>query len=860
MDANISAPRFMPSMPFEGGGGIPPPYSHPHPLHNQQSLPHTHPIPPPNPFSVSNNQRFDANWFANFPPPPPPPPFAQIGAHPSFDSPGPSLFPQLPFLPQTTSTPPQNAAIQQDIQQEKPQTPSKEHAKEAILSLVRAEITYNDLVDEGIKVPVLNALFAELNLPLPKPAIDPIVPPDPAMERKDRIARLLAAKKSQSAAPSPKEPLQPIEPVDTPDTALPHQTPLTSITKEVIQEKRVSDFSIPGLFMTSAEQEEILPSVPSPKDLDAAKQVGVPNVLDLHDQVSGAEKSTGSTGDHPAAAIHQSPLSPDEQLTSALVDGALQPKSLKRGPEPFSTSVMPQAKRQVSVSQDTVQPSDFEKAGENGLNTVRSKINQNILKDRMAALKADLLLKNSRKKALQDGMPVLNAEVQKTRERLQENQERLREVRTEIESKSEDLARLREEESRLHEEVRQLESQLADGETGQRQFSKELVQLNDQILADENESRASQRTTLLGSPVTGRIETSAQLQSIQREVQSLESTAPANLPPALPGAVSECAVATEVDTLTVPGQEEAQRTETEYSPEQEDLDRQLNFEATYTVTSNQQSDVELLAPSQSANDAASQQFGTTPSEIAPEGDSDDDRMSIDEGSQDGSVGSASMSDSGSDEYEPPAHVDSANSMDDREGDEYEPQEVIAETEDLSNDADNDEYEPSDQVNILNVDALEDLRRDEDPMVVSTADHPTDDLGAPTPIPPTEKSETSQPQQQVTLVPVTEESTQEAPQVALLEPLSNSPESVPGVPHFVPYSSPLSNTRHFRFNPQFNEVVKNGYRSLTYSHQINKDIPLCPTELNGGSCEDAECEEQHFDRFALSGAWRLIFVS
>lgn len=861
MDANISAACYIPGMSFENRSPVPP-YPYPHLLHNQHPYPH-HP-PQPIPFNAPNTQRFDANWPAGIPPPPPPPPlipFTQVGPHPPFDSAGHPLFPQIPFMPQNTQTPPQNATVYPESSQERVSTPSKEHAKDAILAMVRAEITYNDLIAEGIKAPLLNALFTELNLPLPKPSTEPAEPAeplDPAMERKDRIAKLLAAKKNQSAAASPKESAQPIERVSTPELISRKETPLPVPVKHVPREENKIDFSIPGLFMTSAEQEEMMPSLPSTTDIEIAKVENDRAIVGEVSQAAAEQNLTDSiVEEQQSGQLVETVSVPVRQPTPTRESVILESNPLKRGPEPFSANIMPQPKRQVSMSQDITPASDSDKAIDSTLNTGRSKVNQNILKDRMAALKADLLLKNSRKKALQDGMPVLNAEVQKTRERLQDNEVRLRSIRAEIEDKSAELSRLREEESQLHDEVQRLKNQLADGETGQQQFSKELTQLNDQIMADENESRVSQTSNLLSSPVSGRTGTSTQTHLAKSNAYSSE-------PVPFTEIVSEPSLSYEHDN-NIQQQEPStsqiatdhRQTETEYSPEQDDLDRQLNDEVAYTASQAQPTSGDTVSLLPIPHETAPQSFSieVTPSGVESERDSDDDRMSIDEADEVQSVGSASMSDSGSDEYEPPVHLDPTNEPDEDDADDYEPQEAQLISPESSDHADNDDYEPAEEVSVLNVDALEELRQNEEEQASSTTHYLANNTTMDSQVPLTEAATLPSPQpseKQLTLVSTAEVTTQEHPTVTLIEPLSNSAQSVPVVPQFVPYSSPLSNMKQFRFNPQFNDVVKEGYRSLTYSHQIDKDIPLCPTELSGTVCVDGDCEEQHFSRFALSG--------
>ncbi|KAJ5562697.1 hypothetical protein N7535_002858 [Penicillium sp. DV-2018c] len=102
----------------------------------------------------------------------------------------------------------------------------------------------------------------------------------------------------------------------------------------------------------------------------------------------------------------------------------------------------------------------------------------------------------------------------------------------------------------------------------------------------------------------------------------------------------------------------------------------------------------------------------------------------------------------------------------------------------------------------------------------------------------------------------------APQV--LETLPHQPQSAsqvgaPGAkatsaiskPAFTPYISPLRTFKAYRYHPRFAEEVPNGYRSLTYSHNIDSMKYLCPYDLNGGVCNDKTCEFQHLRDITLS---------
>ncbi|KAL4799637.1 hypothetical protein BDV19DRAFT_354442 [Aspergillus venezuelensis] len=69
--------------------------------------------------------------------------------------------------------------------------------------------------------------------------------------------------------------------------------------------------------------------------------------------------------------------------------------------------------------------------------------------------------------------------------------------------------------------------------------------------------------------------------------------------------------------------------------------------------------------------------------------------------------------------------------------------------------------------------------------------------------------------------------------------------------FSPYISPLKMFKAYRYHPDYQNNVSGGYRSLTYSHNIDPLKHLCPFETSGGVCNDRSCEYQHFRDMALS---------
>ncbi|KAH7037356.1 uncharacterized protein B0I36DRAFT_359067 [Microdochium trichocladiopsis] len=66
-----------------------------------------------------------------------------------------------------------------------------------------------------------------------------------------------------------------------------------------------------------------------------------------------------------------------------------------------------------------------------------------------------------------------------------------------------------------------------------------------------------------------------------------------------------------------------------------------------------------------------------------------------------------------------------------------------------------------------------------------------------------------------------------------------------------YHSPLEYFRAYRFHPRFFEEVTGGLKSLTYSSKIDVEQMLCPSESVGEECLDSTCEYQHFNKMVLS---------
>jgi len=75
--------------------------------------------------------------------------------------------------------------------------------------------------------------------------------------------------------------------------------------------------------------------------------------------------------------------------------------------------------------------------------------------------------------------------------------------------------------------------------------------------------------------------------------------------------------------------------------------------------------------------------------------------------------------------------------------------------------------------------------------------------------------------------------------------------------FKPYESLLKNFKGYRYHPDYPHEVSSGYRSLTYSHQIDPNKELCRFEVASGVCNDTSCEYQHFSDMAVGDDTLLL---
>ncbi|OTA95389.1 hypothetical protein M434DRAFT_393780 [Hypoxylon sp. CO27-5] len=89
------------------------------------------------------------------------------------------------------------------------------------------------------------------------------------------------------------------------------------------------------------------------------------------------------------------------------------------------------------------------------------------------------------------------------------------------------------------------------------------------------------------------------------------------------------------------------------------------------------------------------------------------------------------------------------------------------------------------------------------------------------------------------------------------PLLTSTQDEPGkglqLEDLLSYRSPLGYFRAFRFHPKYFDEVAGGLKSMTYSSRIDPMRPVCPYALSGEQCPDGNnCEFQHFESMVLPG--------
>ncbi|KIL89630.1 hypothetical protein FAVG1_07210 [Fusarium avenaceum] len=163
-------------------------------------------------------------------------------------------------------------------------------------------------------------------------------------------------------------------------------------------------------------------------------------------------------------------------------------------------------------------------------------------------------------------------------------------------------------------------------------------------------------------------------------------------------------------------------------------------------------------------------------------------------------------------------------------------------EDVAEEADSDDYEPTDAVVDL-PDTESPFSRQSSPRqapvdntVLETSDTDLQGLSMTTPI--TQPFSTGDGD--------TDSESNREVEIPKTSQVSDGPETT-----FVPYQTPLQYFRSYRFHPQYNNSVAGGLRSLTYSNKIDVSREVCPDQLTQGVCsKGSECHFQHFENMQV----------
>ena len=537
------------------------------------------------------------------------------------------------------------------------------------------------------------------------------------------------------------------------------------------------------------------------------------------------------------------------QIESPASSNPPTPVMTRREQQPLSSSPIPQSSASGIPGPQSKQ----------SVSRTIAKLTPAQLAERTAALKADLLRQRTqRQQVLQDGLPDLNFEVSKIEVRLAAARQELKEAESRVLICQSALEQAMKAKDDLSEETAQLERQLQEGQSGQKQYADELQQITLEGLAEAQASTTQGATDTVPIPETLR-DTAVSVNNeshIPVEEPEEPSTTlavstrvewPSGLHDSNPQVKMPGFEEGEIDlSQPPPGHQVPVPDVYEASPEDEGEVEEDLFDGGLPRADTFQTDEMEISPEP---EEAIEEVPDVVSEPDLEQSMDDTPMNMD----DDSDGSASMSDSEDEQeqdYEPTeAHM--SHDQTGEESDEYDPEEAPVTHDATPNiGMDNDEedfYEPSEHVEDLSAQPSPDVQQEpaEAPEAVSTVpiDNPQDDIESGPQL--TEAD---------TLV-----KTQGAPNGDTSEDKPYLDGGSSSAPRFVPYKTPLSAFKTFRFHQDYNDTVKSGYRSLTYSNNIDPSRPLCHTELSGESCSDPTCEEQHFRQIGLPGTHSDLFL-
>lgn len=303
-----------------------------------------------------------------------------------------------------------------------------------------------------------------------------------------------------------------------------------------------------------------------------------------------------------------------------------------------------------------------------------------------------------RQRMLKQGLPELDKEVQKTQNRQAEAQARLAQLRREAEKREEEAREARKREQEIMEEVKRLEQQLEMGMNGQQQFSQEMETLDQEMspqavrsAEEESESQPIATQPLpIATPAAENLPRDAindNLQSVDNNEQLAEQDNAPESGDSISDSEDEPLRQVYNNRRVRPSAEAALPT----------AEEEAAFLRAATVDESVSDGEGVSSPEDSDHHRETK---TSPRRES-QSDSEDSPMEVDSDSD----GSASMSDSGSEDYQPAEPIISTENLEavDDEDEEYDPMEApIPNIQPLLPEEDQEDYEPSEIVDPLEV--------------------------------------------------------------------------------------------------------------------------------------------------------------
>lgn len=736
-------------------------------------------------------------------------------------------------------------------------------AKGALLSFAPHGIQFEELIKEGIHPEVLKQLYTELGMkigpspflvsdtrspsnvavvtstgPEAKPESEPAPPApviSPSLERKDRIAQLLAAKAgrpglarstSESKASLPATASAQADVHNNPPSSnqgtlslhisMPQSRPSTNALSSPFTS------GIPGLAMMSGDDDG--GSAPRP-----AKRP-----LDGHDELSDSafghkRQNTGLSSKTEGEAMEIDDNSSVDASEGEVIESPLPSKATPQQNAQPSPTATPSINAPSQVKPFAA--------------STMTKLTPAQMAEKAEMLKAKFLKQRARQKALQDGLPDLEAEVSRTEVVLAEQRAQLDQTRQRIASLEADLAKAQQDENDQLSQIRRSEQQLQEGLSGRKKYTEEL-----QTLTNEQSStgRGVIDTQSTASPVASggvSADTATITPAIDRQPEAVQEKDPQL---AEEGFSDESAGTAETDgSGAIGATPAAERASHQTSNVASDADDGFGANANGLLPDEHVEDIinkpdgselEQRSSNSLSADADNSDGSASMSDSASEAEDDQQEEGEYEPPEDDPTQPMDIDEGSSDGYEPTdTPMDLSGAQDDlEEGEEVEPEagEPITSHVDTTTAPANDLSTTNAQSDVergLDLIEQQDALADSEPTRAN-------DIGAnqgrsrnSAPATPSGRWNRGRPN---------------------IRPLANARESKSN--SFSAYQSPLTSFPAYRHNTLFDESAKDGYRSLTYSNKIDPKVPLCPTELAGEICQDPQCEEQHFRHLGLPG--------